>query len=837
MIFKNKKIQKVIATLMIIAVLSPAAAVFIKPKPAEAFLDPVVAAFTKLTSIFTGKTAVESTISTGVLLKNLAKDVLKQVLMVIAKRALATMTKSTVNWINNGFHGAPLFVQNTDSFFKDITKFEVKDLISIVGYDPQRFPFGKQFALNTIDAYKRQLGYNAEYSLSRVVNDPVLLNNYRTEFNTGGWDGFLLNTQYPQNNPLGSQILLTNELSRRLNINDPSTAPGKIQATLNQSQGFLSPQKCVGPNADAYNATIANQFQRPTFNFKPLGEPPAVTYTQNSDGEYIADQKSTDARSAFIANYNDQKAAAQKKWTETNVCQGGLVTTTPGSVAAGLITKALGVNQDQASLGAALGNSLSAIFDTLLNKFLGSPQDPGGLSSLASSSNNPPPDDFSYDGQTLGSPATNNNGNVDPFSGPDEEIILDKFKKAVDEGIINTLAEKQLLDNSDPNNYGIAQMLSLTWPEAQQLDICTPGPDLGWEDRLKDEMDRNSQKLNEKASDENGGSAYRATVVLKELKFAVDFFKDWIETAMIKSGGTDLGLPNSIIYVDAVNQITDLSQQTTELTTNRRSKTDAIARLGSIKTGLAVFTSQPLSGSQGEKDLITLRNQYDSIQSSISNPVSIANTQTELETAKERYSNYKKLTAECTKARVDAGWNVPASGNWLDALDSNKFVSKLPKIATGKITIVLKDFAGVFTGIPVPAPATGEEQEQFCVSPSYGGYTHDSFKQLFNTPQYPDLPMVNARKVYTYDSGLFGWGSSDVNITIKCNAIYRANILDYKGDLPSLPGLNKPIQPPPAPDTGTPGLDNTDPTQNNGGNNNNGSNPPPVDCGTDIACG
>ncbi len=85
--------------------------------------------------------------------------------------------------------------------------------MSEFGYDPNRFPFGADFALNTINSYKSQLATNAQYTLSKAISDPVLLNNYRTNFNVGGWNGFLINTQYPQNNYIGFQLIATQELA------------------------------------------------------------------------------------------------------------------------------------------------------------------------------------------------------------------------------------------------------------------------------------------------------------------------------------------------------------------------------------------------------------------------------------------------------------------------------------------------------------------------------------------------------------------------------------------------------------------------------------------------
>src|SRR3989344_7148351 len=151
MTFKNKKIQKLISSLMVIAMLSPSLFVFFAPKRAEAqFTDPVNSIWQAIQTAFgfVEKTAVVT--DTGISVKNVAKEIAKQLLMVVAKRALAQMTKSTVNWINSGFHGAPLFLENPQSFFNDIAKSEIKNLINIIGYDPIRFPFGQKLALDTI---------------------------------------------------------------------------------------------------------------------------------------------------------------------------------------------------------------------------------------------------------------------------------------------------------------------------------------------------------------------------------------------------------------------------------------------------------------------------------------------------------------------------------------------------------------------------------------------------------------------------------------------------------------------------------------------------------------
>src|SRR3989344_2740706 len=226
---KKKTSQKLISFLIIIAILIPAV-LFSRPKQAEA--QTALGGPSWLVDIFTGGTlgasgvsAGQETIQTGFKIKEFAKDILKQIIMTVQKRLLAEMTKSTINWINTGFHGSPLFVENPKSFFTDIVKSEVKTIVDQIGYDVLHQPFGKQMALNIINSYKSTLQSNSEYTLSRVINDPRLLQNYRTDFNVGGWNGFFINNLYPQNNYLGYNMIIRESLGRKVDnpINNKST--------------------------------------------------------------------------------------------------------------------------------------------------------------------------------------------------------------------------------------------------------------------------------------------------------------------------------------------------------------------------------------------------------------------------------------------------------------------------------------------------------------------------------------------------------------------------------------------------------------------------------------
>src|SRR3989344_5805518 len=267
----KNKIAKLISTFLIVSILSPAI-LFSAPK--QAMAQPgATAAFSvpvadipqetagwlsqALHVITSGSTVTNTTLH----IKDFAQFLLQQILMRVAKATLARITQATINWINSDFHGSPLFLENPESFFRDIAKSEVRNLVDMIGYDSFRFPFGRQTALNVINSYKSQLYINAQYTLSKVINDPRLLVRYRNDFNYGGWNGFLINTQYPQNNYLGFQGIIQQNLASRLEGTLQAPAQ-KVQSLLQQGMGFLSPQTC--PSNPAYNNGV-NEFLKPSF--------------------------------------------------------------------------------------------------------------------------------------------------------------------------------------------------------------------------------------------------------------------------------------------------------------------------------------------------------------------------------------------------------------------------------------------------------------------------------------------------------------------------------------------------------------------------------------------
>jgi hypothetical protein len=305
------------------------------------------------------------------------------------------MTQATINWINSDFHGSPLFLTNPQSFFNDIAKSELKTIVNTYGYNDLLYPFGKQFALNAINSYKSQLADNAAYTLSNVMNS-AQLTRYRNDFNYGGWNGFLTNTQYPQNNYLGFNMMATEQLARDIQGTNQNAAQ-RVQSLLQQGMGFLSPQTC-DPNVNASYNNGTNEFNKPSFD--------QATYMKEHPYPNITSEADTPAANKWQADLDKAKA----DWAKTNTCmkdgKSGLINTTPGSVAANQIFSA--VDTPRQSILADLKSGIAAILDALFQHFLDK-----GLNALSNSVNpEPTTDNWSYNGNTLDSTDTTQTLNI-----------------------------------------------------------------------------------------------------------------------------------------------------------------------------------------------------------------------------------------------------------------------------------------------------------------------------------------------------------------------------------------------------------------------------------------
>lgn len=169
----------------------------------------------------------------------------------LAKRQLADITAKTVSWINGGYMGDPMYILSSPSYMQTIANQEIRSITSIYA-DPKNnflYPYGLAFAQGAVLEARNKAQYFGTSTLNaffangnkRLMNGSTpQTRDFATNFSLGGWAGWNLLTQQPQNNPLG----FTMQASQRL----ADTITGKTTDTqneINRNGGFLDQKVCV----------------------------------------------------------------------------------------------------------------------------------------------------------------------------------------------------------------------------------------------------------------------------------------------------------------------------------------------------------------------------------------------------------------------------------------------------------------------------------------------------------------------------------------------------------------------------------------------------------------
>jgi hypothetical protein len=372
---------------------------------------------------------------------------LKSIGRVVIKMLLQKITLSTVEWINNGYNGSPMFIQNPGDFFKDIAKNEILQFNLEIS-DPNLFPFGKTWMQNQAIAFNQKFANNAQYSLNQLIKQTspeFSAQSFNLDFSKGGWNAWNAMTQIPANNPLGFSLMASNELQQRLAGTTQSTAQN-LRDSLQQASGYLGSERCVEPSNDITREEHNNALNR-------------------VDGARLC-----------------------TRWEYV----------TPGQMVADAATKTINYPDNNLLKAEDLNDAVAAILDAMLSKFSTDLMGKSGFAGLSSS--------IDFQQASEGDFIINNdsleiNTNFQDFPGyqvagssflsqnPNFNIRKDLNQAVIDEQRIfldklieqNTELKSTIplnkTNNPDGNftgNYGLI-------PTIYQLDYCIPGPHPGYE--------------------------------------------------------------------------------------------------------------------------------------------------------------------------------------------------------------------------------------------------------------------------------------------------------------------------------------------------------------------
>jgi hypothetical protein len=601
----------------------------------------------------TTKSNIDSSIQTTITTKEWLQTAMQQVAKGLAMQVLKKFTQETVNWINQGNDGKPLYVTNTGDFFDSIADEQVKILTNKIGYDPVNHPFGKDFLQYYITAYARK-------KLDPLAtNTYTLPNSCATNFSWSCWNARVSNSA---NNPFGAFFETSRAIDQKINtavsiadkevsaaggflavttcelFQQPPTVP---QETVTTTPG-LTPSAGSGLGALQQSGLIYDEFGQPVV----LGENPnANTNTGTNTGN--TNTTNTGSTDPSTGQPNNQPQVMGPGSTSTTGAGEAPCAkyrnSTPGTVVGNQITTALSSGQRQNELAAALGSSVSAVFDALYNRFIGGEN---GLLGLATNELNDvldgssQQDTFNYYGVTLGQNNTTSALDASDWaSGPD--IIVD----------LNQVLGVPYTDGTTPegpSSIDLTAQESTTYKEVtdilrqypvalNHLDKCLPGPDYGWEARFNETLQEEAAKIDKKIArkDDENERAEAAADELAGIKRRVDLAILSIRDKMLSEN-----IPSALTIYDTVNANAQKSLKFNEYYEKYLEKKTTLKRLEILKAQYAAGA-----------DIIPIMTQYQVLKPVVSRNDTLAQAESEKADVGVQLAEIQSLTTTCIAER------------------------------------------------------------------------------------------------------------------------------------------------------------------------------------------
>jgi hypothetical protein len=369
----------------------------------------------------------------------------------IVKMLIDKMTVSIVSWIQTGNAGDSFFVKDPSEFFKDIAKNEILAFGQEIS-DPAKYPFGKNFMIGAANNFNNKFQDNAQYSLDKIMQQNSLTLGISTgniptpqdffgDFSQGGWGAWDAMVQNPANNPLGFQLIASNELEFRLagTVKSPAEI---VDNALMQANGFLGDERCTDPKG--------------------------VTREENA-----------------LALSGDTSARKCNKWEYV----------TPGKTISDELTHAMGVKDNALLDASTLNDAIAAILDAALAR-LSSELTNEGLSAISQDDISLSYSDQGYSDQGLSTIQQNQtdrdfsnyqrDGSPWLQGHPDFDIRKDINQALIDE-------QRIYIEKLQKQNTILPELIKTIY----QLDYCIPGPHPGWEDDAQNKLNQITNSLND----------------------------------------------------------------------------------------------------------------------------------------------------------------------------------------------------------------------------------------------------------------------------------------------------------------------------------------------------
>lgn len=215
----------------------------------------------------------------------------------LGKQALAQVTNKTLNYINTGFGGNPLYVTNINSFLGSVKNEQVRSYIGLADNIAKKDgdAVGPVVTSKIIEIIT---GRPSRVNPGPTTPAQQKYDAFTKDFTNGGWDSWYRMTQLGEN-PIAGILDTSQQLGKSI-----AQEQENVKQQLLQGGGFLSAQKCVeyaqapGPDDD------------PDFNLNPDGSLRCLKYETTTPGSVISSQAQA------ITNTNTRQLEAADELNE-----------------------------------------------------------------------------------------------------------------------------------------------------------------------------------------------------------------------------------------------------------------------------------------------------------------------------------------------------------------------------------------------------------------------------------------------------------------------------------------------------------------------------------------
>ena len=315
----------------------------------------------------------------------------------LAKNQLTSIARNTLNWVNSGFSGDPVYVQNVTLALQNVERSIVEPAIEELSYGA--FPWGNTFIQSRIERIANRSSYAGDTSLlSRTASDLAnyikndfkynselseldnqriraesAVRTFANDFSSGGWTGWLSMIINDNNNYLGYQSRASRVLQEKVEEQQKA-----LQTELEQNDGYYNQTECV-------------KWQR---------------YNEDGSPMKINDYGYGGIGGQFIsASFGKENVYSNTKIGDYDVCV-ETKAVTPGSNIKTRVDTTLGIPERQLEIADDVNDVLNSVFSVLLSVL----QDQG-LTGLSSG-------EYTY---------TNSNIGIRTFSGSANEGGLNNY--------------------------------------------------------------------------------------------------------------------------------------------------------------------------------------------------------------------------------------------------------------------------------------------------------------------------------------------------------------------------------------------------------------------------